>query len=640
MLDDRYMIGFCCTTVQKEPIKPVLSELVKIVKDRDNYRLLAYHCYEDLYYDTPENRGAAKLYNIINYDMIDIMILMQTNERQEPLYNEICDRCVEKGVPVISIDLYRKNAFNVSFAYGEAFSLLVEHVIKEHNCKHIVHMAGTKGNDFAQTRIDSCAETMAKFGLTLKEEDVLYGDFWDNPTHAAMDAYFESGRPLPDAFVCANDSMAMAVCYKLAEKGYSVPDDVIVTGFDGMELEKYHNPRLTTAIRDNAKLAEAVFSVIDKIFAEPDTKPYDVTLDYSPWFSESCGCVEHDSAKSNRMLSDMVRDNSYVKTHDTEMTSICNIIAANPSLSNAREHLRTKSFIGSTLCITDDFFHCCTSTSADEELMEFCQNYPDKMHIFTQNNPLSSSTEGTEYNTIDILPDLMNSFDDNNTLLVMPIHSLDLPIGLFITYYVDWDVYLEQTAGFVMSVNRCLEVVRTHERMAFLNRKLEFMFTHDQLTKIYNRYGFYKNFREDYESLSQSEKDVFIVSIDMNDMKYINDNFGHSAGDDALKIIANALTMAAENNSKIICSRFGGDEFIVAKICEGTSMNDSARYRDGFVAALEALNETSGNPYKVQVSIGLYCASLKSVESVDELIDLADHLMYNDKARHKRKPRN
>ena len=126
----------------------------------------------------------------------------------------------------------------------------------------------------------------------------------------------------------------------------------------------------------------------------------------------------------------------------------------------------------------------------------------------------------------------------------------------------------------------------------------------------------------------------------MNDMKHINDNYGHHAGDDALRIIANSLTMASENDSDIIWSRFGGDEFVVAKICSGTALEESSRYREAFVAALEALNETSGNPYKVQVSIGVYCASLNSVEGVDELIDLADHLMYNDKARHKRQPRN
>lgn len=642
MLNNRHVIGFCCTTMNKEPIKPVLAEIVRQVKERDEYRLLVYHCYEDLYYESPDNDGAAKLYDAISYEMIDVMIMMQTNEMQESLFNKICDRCCEKGIPVISIDLYRKKAFNVSFGYGEAFSKIVEHVITDHGCKDIIHMAGTKGNDFAQTRIDSCAETMAKHGLTLSENDILYGNFWDNPTYEAMDEFFASGRPLPEAFICANDSMAMAVCLKLAEKGYSVPEDVIVTGFDGMELEKYHTPRLTTAIKDNTELARAVFGVIDRIIAEPGLKPYDVTLDYSPVYSESCGCQKHDAGKSNRILSEYVRKYSYVRVFEEDMTSMCNKIAANPTLECAREILHEKSFGGSVLCITDDFYHYCTDTSGSEDISTDNNqlDYPDKMHVFSERNYCDNVRPGMEYRTKDILPDLFGSFDDNNTLLIMPIHSLDLPIGLFITFYVESELYFDQTYSFLMATNRCLEMVRTHERMAFLNRKLEFMFTHDQLTKIYNRYGFYKNFRNNFEQSTAANRDAFIVSIDMNDMKYINDTFGHHAGDDALRIIANALTMAAENDSETICSRFGGDEFVVAKICNGTALEKSAHYREAFTAALEALNDTSGNPYKVHVSIGVYCASLTSVESVDELIDLADHLMYNDKARHKRQPRN
>ncbi len=642
VLNNRYMIGFCCTTMQKEPIKPVLSTLVKQAAMRDNCRLLIYHCYEDLYYDTLDNAGAAKLYDIINYDFLDVMIMMQTNEMQEPLFNSICEKCIEHGVPVISIDLYRKNVFNINFGYGEAFSQIVEHVITEHGCKDIIHMAGTKGNDFAQTRIDSCAETMARYGLTLKEENILYGDFWDNPTYAAMDAFFESGRKLPDAIICANDSMAMAVCMKLSERGYSVPRDVIVTGFDGIELEKYHDPRLTTAISDPKLIGEAAFELVDKLIADPELKnhPYDVILEYTPVFSESCGCKQRDVAKNNRVLADYVRKYNYVRGFDEDTTTMSNMVAANPTLENARHHLHKMSFGGTVLCITDEFYEYCMDTSSESDITEYSTSYPDKMYVFCERSQCDNVKEGMEFRTKDVLPDLMGSFDGNNALLVMPIHSLEIPIGLFVTYYVDSDVYFDQTYSFLMATNRSLEVVRTHERMAFLNRKLEFMFTHDQLTKICNRYGFYKKFRDDFAKIDSIEKDSFIVSVDMNDMKGINDNYGHHSGDDALKIIANSLTMAAENDSGIICARFGGDEFVVAKICKGTALEESARYRDAFAAALEALNETSGNPFKVQVSLGVYCASLKTVDSVDELIDLADHLMYNDKARYKRQPRN
>lgn len=642
MTDNCYILGFCCTTMQKEPVKPVVECLVDEVAARENYRLLLFHCFEDLYYDTPSNRGAETIYEMINYDMLDVMLIMQTNEMQKDLFNKIAKRCNEHNVPVIYIDEHCENAFCVNFGYGNAFGEIVEHVITKHDCKRIIHMAGTKGNDFAQTRIDSCAEVMAKHGLTLREEDIYYGDFWDVPTYDAMDKFFATGEPLPDAFVCANDSMAMAVCLKLAEKGYNVPEDVIVTGFDGMEIEKYHDPRLTTAVRDNVALAGALVELVEEIVTHPGIEPYDVVLDYSPVFSESCGCTERDVLKSGQSLTQYVRNYAYARVYEEHMNDMGNQISANPTLDNAREVLRKFSFECTRVCITDEYYRY-FSEDDDNKTIEESQSgkYPEKMHLLVECINEGRQHEGESFPTSQVLPNLMDVFDGKHTLLVVPLHSQESIIGYYTCIYMSMDLCKDQMYTYTMMANQCLENVRTHEHMRFLNKKMEFMFTHDHLTKIYNRYGFYKNFKEDFAEFTDSNKDVFIVSIDLNDMKYINDNFGHHAGDEALRITANALTGAAEKgDTEIICSRFGGDEFVVAKICSGDAKEQAERYRQNFDSVLAGLNSTSGNPYTVNVSIGIYCASLSSVDTIDELIELADRLMYNDKARHKRQPRN
>lgn len=135
--------------------------------------------------------------------------------------------------------------------------------------------------------------------------------------------------------------------------------------------------------------------------------------------------------------------------------------------------------------------------------------------------------------------------------------------------------------------------------------------------------------------------DVFIVSADMNDMKYINDNFGHAEGDEALCMIARALSGASESvGGGVICSRFGGDEFVAAKICQGDAAEQAEKYRCGFAERLSEINAASGKEYQVQVGFGVYSASISGVESIDGLIELADRLMYSDKAKHKRHPRN
>ncbi len=642
MIDNYLMIGFCCAVMHKEPIKPIIDSLVQRLVPRDNWRMLVYHCFEDLYYETLPNKGAASIYEMINYDTLDVMVLMPCCDGQLELYQKVAEKCRQHNVPVITVDRPIDGAFYISFSYGDAFGQLVEHVITEHDCKSIVHVAGMRNNDFSQTRIDSCRDVMARHGLVLEDKDVLYGEFWDNPTYLAMDEFFASGEPLPDAFICANDSMAMAVIQKLAEHGYSVPDDVIVTGFDGIEIEKYHDPRLTTAVRDIEVLTQTIADLIEKISVDPDIAPYDIVLDYTPVYSESCGCIVRDAVKNNHSLLEYVRDYSYAKGFEEMMNEMGNLISADPTLENAREILRKYSFYGTRICVTDEYYRYFSEDVDAEDLSVAGNNdYPDKMHVLVECENDERPHEGMTFSTSEVIPDMLDFIDGNHALVIVPIHSLDSIIGYYALNYMANGVCKDQMYTYSMMVNQSLETVRTHGRMRFLNNKMEFMFTHDHLTRIYNRYGFYKNFKEDFATLASENKDVFIVSIDLNDMKYINDNFGHHAGDEALRITANALTGAAEKgDSDIICSRFGGDEFVVAKICSGDAKEQAERYRSNFDAVLAGLNAASGNPYTVNVSIGVYCASLSAVDTIDELIELADRLMYNDKARHKRQPRN
>lgn len=647
MLNGKIVIGFCCTTMQKEPVKPLLLELINKLEKRVDMRMLVFHCFEDLWFTAvPDTKGAVSVFETINYDIVDVIVMLQQNENQTGLFDDLCERSIAHNVPVISVDLYREKAYNIKFGYGEAFSDIVEHLITEHGCKNLIHMGGQRNNTFSRTRIDSFAEVLQRHGLPFNEEDVLYGEFWDFPTSNAMDAFFESGKPIPDAFVCANDSMAITVCRKLAEKGYHVPDDVLVTGFDGIEMEKYHNPRLTTAARDDEAVAEAVLKICEDIIYNGCKQPYDTEILYKTRFSQSCGCHRLTAAESNYVLSEYVTARDAAISYQESMNRMGTKIAMDPSLSNAKAQFEKYAFWGTTLCISEEYNRCDTEEfdPDDEDIFnKVSEGYPEKMLLLSAVlNEEHMRHEGEIFPTSQILPNLYERFPDTNTLIITALHSQEYVIGYMVNAMMNMEAYLESLYNFNMMANRCLENVRTHEHMKFLNRKLEFMFTHDHLTKIYNRYGFYKDFRKDFADLQNAEhKDVFIVSIDLNDMKSINDTYGHHSGDEALCITANALTGAAvKSGVDVICSRFGGDEFVVAKLCGGNAEEQAAAYRKGFDEALAELNAGSGRPFTVSASIGIYCSSLDKVDTIDELIDLADRMMYNDKARHKRRPKN
>ena len=631
-------IGVCCTAMHKEPVRPIIDELARLVMESESCRMIVYQSFGDLYYNNNGDYGSRSVFDLINADMLDVMILFPDKIFDKGVVRSIIDRCTASGVPVLCVDEEIEGTYGMPLAHGKAFSEIVEHVLSVHGCRRVKLVAGVKDNPFSETRVESCREVMARYGLTLDEGDILYGEFWETPTYEAMDRFFESGEPVPEAFICCNDSMAMAVCVKLNQHGLKVPDDVIVTGFDGIEMEKYHTPRLTTAFYDPAAVAARAMELIREVTSEQAPPPYSSPVYYTPVISESCGCKEHSLMDSNHSLVKYVNNNSSYRYYEEHLDNMENEVAVDPSIENVHDVLSRYSFGASVLCMTERMMRYFGSDEVHDDAAEQT-TYPQNMIVFSSTFDDGRFTEGTLFSSEELLPNLDGVFvSEYKTIYVLPVFFQRNVIGYYVTPYVAQELHNERLYSFSLTLNRCLETMRLHEHLSILNRRLSFLFNHDQLTGIYNRYGFYENFAAQMKSVAEGG-DVFVVSADLNGMKEINDMYGHNAGDDALIVTARSLTEAAGSDSEIICSRFGGDEFVVARVCGGDARERGELFCGSFYKALARFNE-EGRPYRVDVGVGLYSAPLTEVSSIDALLELADKLMYSDKARYKRKPRN
>ena len=150
----------------------------------------------------------------------------------------------------------------------------------------------------------------------------------------------------------------------------------------------------------------------------------------------------------------------------------------------------------------------------------------------------------------------------------------------------------------------------------------------DALTGLLNRTGLMHSL----DKLIDKKKDFTVFYIDLNRFKLINDNYGHAAGDEALQIIANRLSVY-HKNSKIV-SRLGGDEFVMVleKNLDTKEFIDSLHIEIEKFFTLKTVN--------MVVSVSASIGYVKSLELIDlnskDLLDIADKMMLDLKENNER----
>lgn len=157
--------------------------------------------------------------------------------------------------------------------------------------------------------------------------------------------------------------------------------------------------------------------------------------------------------------------------------------------------------------------------------------------------------------------------------------------------------------------------------------ELYYRATHDYLTGLYNRSHFFDQIRQKFIIAKKSKNSFGLISIDLDGLKYINDTYGHRAGDEAIKQVANRLLKLFRETDTV--ARIGGDEFAV--IVNSVKSNEEGNLLLKRIS--KEVNSTQlfeSHLLKISVSAG-FVRFDENHNNIEELIDEADKRMYEIK---------
>ena len=206
------------------------------------------------------------------------------------------------------------------------------------------------------------------------------------------------------------------------------------------------------------------------------------------------------------------------------------------------------------------------------------------------------------------------------SIITMPIFAREIPFGIFAVFSSREDFAKSET-DFLSMYIRQIELAIT---IADLFEKVKEQAVTDGLTGLYNRRYFEEYIKKEFTRAQRINQPFSIIGIDLDYLKKINDTYGHSYGDTAIKTIAHVL----KSNARSIDTpaRMGGEEFNI--ILPGVTSSGASISAERIRKAIEKANiETVGH---ITASIGI-ATYPEHADNVEALLELADQAMYLSK---------
>lgn len=521
--------------------------------------------------------------------------------------------------------------YSITFENLKTMYSMTKHFIDVHGFTDLCYMSGPFVSKDSPDRLRGFKRAMEEAGLEVRPNMVYEGNYWLNRGAQAMEFFMEGRDTYPQAVICANDYMALSICDELKKRGLRVPEDVCVSGFDGIREGQQNDPPLTSVTIKPERYADAAIRILEDIY-EGKQPEHRILLSEEIDPLGSCGCssgAKHQNCDSNSAIEFRIDRDFLLREAGRIVADYQNRHEIENSLTVANYYFRGLGCSKGYLCFCDDT----VSARVSVEQNRAFSDEMTLMQIMRSTARMHAEVVNQRFRRTDILPPEYFETEGPETYIIFPLHYKSKEYGYLVINPAmgEWPNALTDT--YTSELSAALEnnyYQNQFSEFADIKRLSET----DPLTGLYNRRGF-ENGLTDILSIREKETvmdgQISIVSIDMDNLKTINDVYGHSEGDYALTTLADTLQSCIMDGE--ICARFGGDEFSAILITEEP---DRARaFEDTFAAKLLKASESSGKPYPIHASIGTCGLKGRDTKDIFACMQAADEKMYINKRNYK-----
>ena len=584
-------------------------------------------------YDAQERR----MFSFAPIEKLDgILMAPDTYEIEgfrEALLAEIRSRA---NCPVVAVR-HVSDEFDCTFTDEDnTISPLLRHLLDDHGLTHIAFLAGYPGHPDSEFRLATYRKEMAAHGIIPDEKrDIFHGNMWLSCSRDAYQHFFVDQDP-PQAIVCANDFMAVGLERELAEHGLSVPDDVIITGYDNIPDITLDSPMLTTIEQDFDSMVLKSFLELDRQIRAGESfcdghAARRIPVPGKLIFGESCGCCRRPPNQFKELSILRSAEADRLGNREVNMTYFTIETSAAETIAELHAALDRKK---ADTPMVRDFYLCLfeESVKADGERIFAEQMTDTACLVHALRDKQDNGMPMISFSREELLPHMAERADEPQVFFLTLLHQRESNYGYAVFHYDSGELPTAFFQHWSVTLSGALRNIHNRDELRRLYEERRLSSITDVLTRLDNRRGIMEKVEPQWNTLCVEHANVGFVSFDLDNLKGINDTYGHQAGDFAIRLVAEAIRNTLPKNA--VGARMGGDEFLVF-IPHGSEM-DTKRFVRSFDRKLLDLNRREDRSFQVSASVGAYFATLGEGASFEDCLHHSDKIMYRVKEKHRK----
>ena len=584
------------------------------------------------------DRTVYEIYRLVDWGHYDGAVVQTHQIVMREVAGWIERSLQEKGIPAVSLGVPLGNYPQIKTDDYHAFRHITDHLIRHHGAKKLWFLTGlerfdeTKESESRQRRygfLDACREA----GIPEENLRILEGNWQKDSGERAARLILEA-EDRPDALVCANDDMAMAAVSALQKGGVRVPEEIRVTGFDGIFSAMLCTPRLATMSRNFQNVGYRAVETLCAML-EGREVPEVTFSETRDALTGTCGCRGNADAEIIQIKDRFYRQTRFLREFYLTQDKIAGAFFSAERLEDVMDAAEKYASIfgGGALRVYLDrrYYLSMVGQASPEEEAGLADGHYSGKFVLTADSRRRIARE-IRHDEVDGV-DSRHRSEEGSAAAERLVSYYPIRFGQIMAGVVELEGFcaaaeMNLHESIINELALSLETIRQHQRLIKLNEKLNVLYATDQLTGLNNRFGVEKTGRPLFERLKAEGKRIAFVFLDVDDMKGINDRYGHATGDEALRISAEALRRICRPGDYLM--RYGGDEFVAF----GPEWReDPAKKLD---QVLEEICEERQINFDLHLSLGMYVCEPDSPEDLKTCLQAADMKMYQIKKSRKR----